>query len=180
MRLTGQTLAVNFTPNNTTNFKTVTASVQINVLKATPGISWGNPADIDYGTALGNTQLNATAQFNGNSLPGTFVYTPSAGTVLNAGNQQLLSASFTPTDTVNFNGRTGSVQINVLKATPQIIWPDPADYSFTARRSATRNSTATAQFNGSGLAGAFAYTPAAGTMLNAGPPSGVVNELHAD
>ena len=38
------------------------------------------PADITYGTALSATQLNATA-----NVPGTFVYTPVAGTVLNAG-----------------------------------------------------------------------------------------------
>ena len=50
------------------------------MLKATPTITWATPADITYGTALSATQLNATA-----SVPGTFVYTPVAGTVLNAG-----------------------------------------------------------------------------------------------
>ena len=50
------------------------------MLKATPTITWSTPADITYGTALSATQLNATA-----SVPGTFVYTPAAGTVLNAG-----------------------------------------------------------------------------------------------
>ena len=35
---------------------------------------------ITYGTALSATQLNATRD-----VPGTFVYTPAAGTVLNAG-----------------------------------------------------------------------------------------------
>ena len=53
---------------------TATKTVSINVLKATPVITWATPADITYGTALSATQLNATA-----SVPGTFAYTPAAG-----------------------------------------------------------------------------------------------------
>lgn len=80
------------------------------VNKATPTINWSNPADIVYGTALSGAQLNATA-----SVPGTFNYTPSAGTVLNAGNGQTLSVSFTPTDTTNYNVATATVLININK-----------------------------------------------------------------
>ena len=72
------------------------------MLKATPTITWPTPADITYGTALGATQLNATA-----SVPGTFVYTPAAGTVLNAGRGQTLSVTFTPTDAANYTDRDG-------------------------------------------------------------------------
>ena len=79
-RRAAQTLSVTFTPTDAANYTTATATVAINVLKATPTITWATPADITYGTALGATQLNATA-----SVPGTFVYTPAAGTVLNAG-----------------------------------------------------------------------------------------------
>jgi hypothetical protein len=46
------------------------------VSKATPTVTWTTPADILYGTPLGGLQLNAIA-----SVPGTFVYTPPAGTV---------------------------------------------------------------------------------------------------
>ena len=66
-----------FTPTDTANYTTATTTVAITVLKATPTITWATPADIVYGTALSATQLNATA-----SVPGTFVYTPAAGTVL--------------------------------------------------------------------------------------------------
>ena len=89
------------------------------MLKATPTITWATPADITYGTALGATQLNATA-----SSPGTFVYTPAAGTVLNAGAGQTLSVTFTPTDAANYTTATETVTINVLKATPTITWAD--------------------------------------------------------
>jgi uncharacterized protein (TIGR03437 family) len=71
-------------------------------------ISWSNPADLAYGTPLGAAQLNATA-----SVPGIFVYTPAAGTVLDAGNGQPLSVTFTPTDQVNYNTVTATVHINI-------------------------------------------------------------------
>ena len=48
--------------------------------KTTPLITWATPAPIVQGTTLSGAQLNATA-----NVPGTFVYTPSAGTVLPAG-----------------------------------------------------------------------------------------------
>ena len=55
--------------------------------------------------------MNATA-----SAPGTFVYTPPAGTVLPVGAGQTLSVAFTPTDGVNFTTATKSVSIDVIAA----------------------------------------------------------------
>ena len=57
-------------------------SQPFSIAKATPVITWANPADIVYGTALSATQLNATAD-----VAGSFVYTPAAGVKLNAGAQ---------------------------------------------------------------------------------------------
>ena len=89
-----QTLSVTFTPANTTTiYGPATATVPLNVLKAPSFVTWFSPADIAYGTALGAAQLNATA-----NLPGTFVYSPAAGTILSAGNNQPLSVTFTPDD----------------------------------------------------------------------------------
>src|SRR4029079_12163848 len=79
-----QTLSVTFTATDAANYTTATKSVSINVLKATPVITWATPADITYGTALVATQLNASA-----NVPGSFVYNPVAGTVLDAGAQTL-------------------------------------------------------------------------------------------
>ena len=81
----------------------VTATVTINVQQAAPTITWANPADIIYGTPLGAAQLDATA-----SVPGTFAYTPAAGTVLNAGQGQTLSVTFTPTDSIDYPTATAS------------------------------------------------------------------------
>ncbi len=57
----GQTLSVTFTPADTATYDIATATVTIDVLKATPAITWPTPAAITYGTALSGTQLNATA-----------------------------------------------------------------------------------------------------------------------
>ena len=82
------------------------------VSQATPTVNWSQPAAITYGSALGAQQLNATA-----SVPGTFVYTPAAGTVLAVGNQSL-SASFTPTDAVDYKTVSASTTIAVNAAPP--------------------------------------------------------------
>ena len=128
----------------------------INVAKATPTITRPTPADIVYGTALSATQLNATA-----SVPGTFAYAPAAGTILNAGSGQTLSVTFTPTDAANYSMATASVQITVLKGTPTITWPTPADIVYGTALSATQLN-ATANVEGTG-----ASAPALGRVTNA-------------
>ncbi len=81
----------------------------VTVGKSAPAITWSAPANIAYGTALSSTQLDATA-----SVAGTFVYTPAAGVVLGVGNNQILSVSFTPTDTTDFTTASATVRINVI------------------------------------------------------------------
>jgi uncharacterized repeat protein (TIGR01451 family) len=134
--------------------------------KATPTISWPNPADITYGTTLGAAQLDATA-----SPPGTFTYNPPPGTILPAGSGQLLSVTFTPTDTTDENTATLSVTIDVARATPTITWANPADIVYGTPLSATQLD-ATSSWSLAGVAGSvagtFVYTPAAGTLLGAG------------
>jgi PKD repeat protein len=102
-----QTLHTDFAPNDTANYSGTSADVTINVLKSTPIITWSKPADIVYGTALGSTQLNASA-----SIPGTFVYTPAAGTILSTGSQ-ILHVDFTPADPANYILASKNVAINV-------------------------------------------------------------------
>jgi uncharacterized protein YjbI with pentapeptide repeats len=135
------------------------------IAKGMPVITWANPADITYPTALSGTQLNATA-----GVPGAFAYTPLAGTVLKAGNAQNLHVDFVPSDTANYNNASADVKINVLKATPVITWANPADITYPTALSGTQlNATAS-------VPGAFTYTPAAGTVLGAGN----AQNLHVD
>jgi Bacterial Ig-like domain (group 3)/MBG domain (YGX type)/FG-GAP-like repeat len=86
--------------------------------KATPAITWANPASIAYGVSLSAAQLNATA-----SVSGTPTYTPAAGTVLPAGNDTL-SVTFAPTDTVNYGPATSTVPITVTQGALTITAQD--------------------------------------------------------
>jgi hypothetical protein len=56
-------------------------------------IVWATPANITYDTALGASQLNASTT---PALAGSFTYNPPLTTILNAGNNQPLSATFKP------------------------------------------------------------------------------------
>ena len=93
----------------------ISNSFSITGSKATPTITWANPSAITYGTALSGTQLNASG-----SVPGTLVYTPATGTVLGAGTQTL-SATFTPTDSVNYTTATASVSLTVTQYAPSVV-----------------------------------------------------------
>lgn len=151
-----QTLTVTFTPASTSAFRATSATVQINVAQATPTVSWPTPASMAYGTTLSGAQLNATA-----SVPGTFAYTPSAGTILPAGSHTL-TATFTPNDTTDYKSTTSTVQITVGQATPTLSWSNPAAITAgTALSAAQLNATAS-------VPGTFTYAPAAGTVLPAG------------
>jgi N-acetylneuraminic acid mutarotase len=106
-----QTLSVTFTPTDTTDYTTATATKQLVVNQATPAIIWPTPAAITNGTALSATQLDASS-----AVAGTFVYTPVTGTVLAPGTQTL-SVTFTPTDTTDYMTATTTVQLNVTNIT---------------------------------------------------------------
>ena len=162
------------------------------VTPATPTVIWANPANITYGTPLGATQLDATATFNGNPVLGNFVYTPPAGTLLNASpSLQTLSVTFTPYDSTDFNPVTQTASILVGQATPYLFWPTPGDITYgtplgaaqldaqactgpgsgdTIRQRGSRQvrSSLIPSCPGTAVMGGFTYTPAANTVLGAG------------
>jgi sugar lactone lactonase YvrE/pimeloyl-ACP methyl ester carboxylesterase len=151
-----QALNVVFTSNDANYQTQSSATVPINVSKATPSVVWSNPTDIVYGAMLSPVQLNATA-----SVAGTFTYAPAAGAVLNAGANQAMSVVFTPNDP-NYQTQSAAVQINVAKATPVMIWPQPAAIVYGTALSMTQLNAS------SNVAGSIAFTPVAGTILGAG------------
>jgi hypothetical protein len=151
-----QPLTVTFTPTDTVDYTTATASVTLTVNQATPPITWATPAAITYGTPLSGTQLNASS-----TVAGSFTYSPAAGTVLGAG-AQTLTATFTPTDTTDYTTATATVTLTVNRATPTVTWATPAAITYGTPLSGTQlNASST-------VAGSFTYSPAAGTVLGAG------------
>jgi sugar lactone lactonase YvrE len=151
-----QTLTATFTPTETVDYSPATASVTLTVTKATPTVAWATPAAIAYGTALSATQLNASS-----TVAGTFVYSPLAGVVPTAGSQTL-SVTLNPTDSTDYTTATATVTLVVNKATPAITWATPAAITYgTALGSTQLDASST-------VAGTFAYSPLAGTVLTAG------------
>ncbi len=154
-----QQLSVTFTPTDTTNYATTTASVTLQVAQASPTVTWANPAPITYGSPLSTLQLNATA-----NVPGNFVYLPVAGTVLTAGTQTL-QVQFTPTDNTDYKGVSATVSLLVNQASPVISWMQPAPITQgTPLGAAQLDATAN-------VPGSFVYNPPAGTVLSPGTQS---------
>ena len=55
------------------------------------------------------------------SVPGTFTYTPAAGTILNAGPGQILSVAFAPSDAADYNPASATATITVLPTADMAI-----------------------------------------------------------
>jgi hypothetical protein len=132
------------------------ASAAYTITPIAPAITWAMPAAIAYGAALDATELDATS-----NAPGSFAYSPAAGTVLGEGTHTL-TATFTPDLDSGYTPATASVALVVNQATPAITWATPAAVTYgTALTAAQLNAT-------SSVAGTFVYTPLAGTVPGAG------------
>jgi hypothetical protein len=102
----------------------------------TPVLVWTNPASITYGTPLSSAQLNAAS-----IVPGTFSYSPQAGTVLNAGGGQVLTVVFAPNDTTDYSSATKTVFLNVTQA-PLTVTANSTNHVYGAANSAFTGSIA--------------------------------------
>jgi hypothetical protein len=156
----------------------------LKVLQQGLTINWDNPADIHYGTALSGTQLNATVT---PSVTVTPAYNPAAGTVLNAGNGQILQVTFTPADLTNYPVVSKSVTINVLKADQTIAFgtlgnKTYGDPDFDVSASATATSHLLVYFT-SGTPGVCTSNGATGATIHivaAGPCTIVASQPGTD
>jgi Flp pilus assembly CpaE family ATPase len=151
------TPSVVFTPDNTSDYMPSQAAITVRVTKATPDIDWHAPSPIPLGTALGESQLNASA-----SIPGKFVYSPAAGATLEPG-VHTLSVTFTPTDAFNYTDMQASVPVEIYEtAVTTITWSNPSMIAYGIPLSEVElNATASAP-------GTLDYAPGAGDVLPAG------------
>ena len=116
-----QTASVTFTPTDTADYNTATATVSVVVGKATPTITTPpSTSAITYGQPLSASNLNGGVA----SVDGTFAWT-SPATTPGAGTQSA-SVTFTPTDTADYTTATATVSVVVGKATPTITTPPAA------------------------------------------------------
>ena len=108
------TYSVNVSVAAAGNYTATSASGSVIVGPATPAITWMAPDPITYGTALTGLQLRA-----GTHVPGTWSYSPAAGTVLDASPAQTLNVTFTPSNP-NYTAATATTTIEVRKAVPSV------------------------------------------------------------
>ncbi len=92
-----------------TGGRVLSAPARIRVERQMPSLVWAAPEPVRYGTALGSTHLQATADRDG-----TLQYDLQAGVVLSAGTY-LLTASFQPED----SARVAPAQISTLLVVEQ-------------------------------------------------------------
>src|SRR5436309_2694413 len=131
----------------TANYNAASKTVSLTVGKADQVITWSNPTDIVYGTALSATQLNATT-----SGDGALSYSPAAGAVLGAGPQSL---TVNAAATANYNAASKTVSLTVGKADQVITWSNPTAIVYGTALSTTQlNATTSGD-------GALSYSPAA-------------------
>ena len=147
------------------NFSSSDATISVGAKpKQDPIVTWNAPSAITYGTALGASQLNATAD-----VAGTFTYTPAASTVLAAGNQSL-TATFTPSDTTSFNSVTKTVTLLVNRAVLTITADNKSKFAGDANPVLT---LAYAGFvNGDGV-GALSVAPELSTSATVSSEAGI-------
>jgi uncharacterized protein YkwD len=133
-------------------------------------ITWAAPAAIVYGTALGASQLDATA-----NVPGVFDYHPSLGTMLGAGTGQTLKVTFTPTDTVHYPTATKTVSLNVLQA-PLTVTANHQSKTYGQAMTFAGTEFTTAGLQNAETVGTvtFTSTGAAPTATVAGSPYSIV------
>jgi hypothetical protein len=142
------TLSVSFTPSNPAGYTSATGTTQLVVTKATPVITWPTPTPINVFVPLSGTQLDATASTpQGANLPGTFVYSPAAGTSFSTPGIYPLNVTFTPTDTADYTTATATVNLTVgrdvavssgaIAYTDCCFFSQPTPYTITVAGDAT-------------------------------------------
>lgn len=163
--------SVEFSPEDTENYKKTTAQGKIKVAREPFHVTWSNPADIDYGTFLSKTQLCATFDIS-NPLV-TAKYSPTFGHVLEGGTHDLhLDATTTSPNYSNPPRKT--VQIKVNPVMPTIVWnPEPANPS-SPLTAAQLNATVEFRYQTQQkttvvetVEGTYAYNPNAPTATSA-------------
>ena len=147
-----------FTPTDATDYDTATGIAIVTVDPVTPN----GPAstEFSYGTPLSGMLLGNIL----GGVHGAFAFTGSDnGKVLSVSGSPYSEAyTFTPSDATDYTTATGSATVTVNKTTPIITWANPAAITAgTPLGGGQLDASAT-------IAGTFAYSPPAGTVLAVG------------
>jgi hypothetical protein len=152
------TLSATFTPADAINYEGGTVTTTLTVQKATPTVNITGGSFTYDGGPHGATAF--VTGVPGSSLgPVTIKYNGSTDLPVNAGSYEAV-ATFAGDN--NYESASASATVTITKAAASLSWNAPASIVYgTALGAAQLN----AQAN---VAGTFAYSPAAGTVLGAG------------
>jgi len=169
---------VNFTGSTATGTQTVTGTASVTMLTSSKNPSVAG-APVTF-TALVSSSVEGTP------TPTGVVVFKDGTTVLGSGNLDLTgTASFTTSALTAgthqiqavyagdsfFAGSVSAVLSQVVASaavTPILTWADPAPIAYGTPLSATQLDATASDANGKAIPGAYAYTPAAGTILDPG------------
>src|SRR6185369_1484124 len=151
-------LSATFTPADPANYTEASASTTLDVTRATPTIAVTAPSAVYDGQPHGATGTVTGIRWAVLG-PLTFTYNGAADAPVNAGTYAVV-ASYA--GDANYTEASATATITIGKAAPVLQWAAPAAMTYgTALSNAQLNATAN-------VGGALAYTPAAGTVLDAG------------
>lgn len=105
-----QKFAAVFTPDNTNDYKIKDIEIVVNIKKATPDVSWSD-SEITVTYTDGMKLSDVTLPIVSGNTSGTLAWNE-ADAVLNIGTASY-DVVFTPTDTTNYNTKTGSISVKV-------------------------------------------------------------------
>jgi hypothetical protein len=120
-----------FFPVNSDGVLNISDTILLKSAKFNPVIIWNNSAQANKGDTIGGKKFFATATYGDSTLLGKMTYYPIAGTVLEPGNGQAVTAYFAPADTAVFKAdsvkTTISVKtsVNIAVASVPNVYPNP-------------------------------------------------------
>lgn len=127
------TLAGGTSPNYATSYVTGTLTI---LNRDVPVVTWDSVLPtVVYGEPLSARQLSAVVTnptVAGQPLPGTLSYSPTLGAILDAGNGQRVTLTFTPTDGTNFAPVTVVRSLDVAPAPLSITADDKTIFAENA------------------------------------------------
>ena len=144
---------------NNAGYDVITPMWTVTMDKATPTLTWSNPAAIIYGTDMQNLSTSPSS----GGLAGNYSYSPALTAIQSAGTHNV-TATFTPTDTTDYNTTQVNCTVTVNKSTPAITWSAPSAITYGTALSGTQLNAG----NNLSIAGAYTYTPASGIVLGVG------------
>lgn len=153
------TLTAKLTPNDTTDYTTASSTVAYTITPATLTVVPAN-ATRAYGAANPTLSASVTGALNSDTFTVTGSTTATAASPVGT---YPITYAVTGANLANYTVTSANGTLTVTKATPTITWSTPASIVYGTALSGTELNASVS------IAGTLSYTPAAGTVLEAGP-----------